>query len=127
MPGWQTEASAGKRVNDVAGFALFDLITALKDVKVRETVQLAVEGDDPADLMVNWLRELLYLWNGKEQLVKTIRIRSMAETAVSAAIGVESFAPERHRIRHEIKAVTYHQIRVEPTPKGYAATVIFDV
>jgi SHS2 domain-containing protein len=110
-----------------AGLALFDVICELKDEKVDETVQLAVDGDDLPDLMVNWLRELLYLWNGKEQLVKTIAIRSLTETAIGAAIGVEAFKPERHRILHEIKAVTYHRIQVEPTPNGYAATVIFDI
>jgi SHS2 domain-containing protein len=110
-----------------AGLALFDLITNLKDVQAQETVQLAVQGEDLADLMVNWLRELLYLWNGNERLVKTIRIRSVDETAVSADIGLETYQPGRHQIQHEIKAVTYHQIRVEPIPSGYAAAVIFDV
>lgn len=110
-----------------AGLAMFDVICEFKDEKVDETVQLSVDGDDLADLMVNWLRELLYLWNGKEQLVKTIAVRFLTETAIGAAIGVEAFMPEQHRIQHEIKAVTYHQIQVEPTPNGYAATVIFDI
>ena len=59
--------------------------------------------------MVNFLRELLYLWAGDEKLVKLIDIVKISDCAPSPPlVSTDSYAPERHEIFHEIKAVTYH-------------------
>ncbi len=110
-----------------AGLALFDLIVDPQTVAAKETIDLTVAGEDSADLMVNFLRELLYLWTGREKLVKMIDIREISETAISARITVGNYQPGHHEIAQEIKAVTYHQIKVTPTPTGWQAMVVFDV
>jgi SHS2 domain-containing protein len=110
-----------------AGLALFDLITRPDRLKPGEVIEVAVTGDDPADLMVNYLRELLYLWTGEEKLVDRIEIVHLSDNAVSARVSADCYQPERHEIRHEIKAVTYHQIEVSRTGDGWQAMVVFDV
>lgn len=110
-----------------AGLALFDLVAESDHLESRETAEMHVTGDDPADLMVNYLRELLYLWTGKERLVKLIHIVHISDTTVSAQVSTDHYQPERHEILHEIKAVTYHQIDVSRTTDGWQATVVFDV
>jgi SHS2 domain-containing protein len=110
-----------------AGLALFDLITKPERLKPREIIEVAVTGDDPADLMVNYLRELLYLWTGNEKLVKRIEIVHISNTAVSARVSTDHYQPDRHEILHEIKAVTYHQIDVSHATDDWEATVLFDV
>jgi SHS2 domain-containing protein len=77
--------------------------------------------------MVNYLRELLYLWTGKQKLVNMIDIVHISNTSVSARVSIERYQPERHEIIHEIKAVTYHQIDVSQTTDGWQAVVVFDV
>ena len=34
---------------------------------------------------------------------------------------------ERHQLEHEVKAITYHGLRVEQTPDGWLAEVIVDI
>ena len=34
---------------------------------------------------------------------------------------------QRHRPEHELKAITYHQLRVAQTATGWEASVIFDI
>jgi SHS2 domain-containing protein len=77
--------------------------------------------------MVNWLREVLYLWNGKERLVKSVQILSLSENKLSAKIYFDPFTPNRHIIKTEIKAVTYHQVYVKSGSLGWEAGVIFDI
>jgi SHS2 domain-containing protein len=77
--------------------------------------------------MVNWLRELLYLWSGKALLVASTQITQISDQQIEAIIRTEPFNPDRHRIRTEIKAVTYHQIRVDCRSTGWQARIIFDV
>jgi SHS2 domain-containing protein len=119
------QSSAGLFEN--AALALFDQIVDPAGVKGVQEENLTINGTDWPDLMVNWLRELLFFWNGKELLVKKAEILSITGTRLSARISYAPYDPGQHTIINEIKAVTYHQIRVEEGPYGWKATVIFDV
>ena len=110
-----------------AGMAMFDLISGLRKPEKGKSVAISVNGSDWADLMVNWLRELLYLWSGKEMLVQSIGIEIIKPFFLSANVFCGHFKPLVHDIRHDIKAVTYHQIEVSQTSKGWEAAIIFDV
>lgn len=110
-----------------AGLALFDLIAGMNYRHAPMTYRVSAKGEDWPDLMVAWLRELLYLWTGKELLVQSIDIDAVLPYAVSADVCCTRFDPNRHDIKHEIKAVTYHQIRVDQTTGGWESTIIFDV
>ncbi|MBW1842330.1 MAG: archease [Deltaproteobacteria bacterium] len=110
-----------------AAFALFDLITEMDAVKGLNEKTIHIKGDDWPDLMVNWLRELLYFWSGKEVLVKAADMLSLSENELSAKIFIDPYDPDRHVINAEIKAVTYHQIQVSSSSSGWEARVIFDV
>jgi SHS2 domain-containing protein len=110
-----------------AAWALFDLITEMDRLTGLEFCHIEVSGDDWSDLMVNWLREVLYLWNGKELLVTKARILSLSETELTATLEYDPFNPDCHVIKTEIKAVTYHQIQITGTPLGWEARIIFDI
>ena len=110
-----------------AAFALFDLITDLPTLDGGTCIKMRIRGEDRADLMVNWLRELLYLWNGRELLVKSVNIKTLSQNRLSASVFCDPYDPGRHTIIREIKAVTYHQVRVEPGVSGWEAGIIFDV
>lgn len=125
--GIAVSAADGRSLFENAAFALFDLLTDLDRVVGTETLNLTVAGQDWPDLMVNWLRELLYLWVGREFLVKAVRVHGLDEYRLSATLAVERFDPERHVIKTEIKAVTYHQLAVASGPDGWQAQIIFDI
>jgi SHS2 domain-containing protein len=107
---------------------------AMTDLMVKADIsgkgakrRLIVEGEDLADLMVRWLSEILYLFNGEHILVMAIELGSMGSTRLQSKLNVLSLNKGRHEILREIKAVTYHQIAVEKTPDGWEARVIFDI
>ena len=110
-----------------AAVALFDLLVDLSTVRAGITREIVVTGEDQADLLVNFLREALYLWNGEGFLIKTCSVREAAPQRLKALLRGECFDPVRHRIKQEIKAVTYHQASVCETEKGWIAKVVFDV
>ena len=119
--------SDSKELFSNAVYAMFDLITEIDSLKGPKYANVKVVGDDWADLMVNWLRENLFLWNGREMLVKTVFIRSLTQHSLFATVAYDPYDPDRHVIKTEIKAVTYHQIQVTRGVKGWEAKVIFDV
>jgi SHS2 domain-containing protein len=110
-----------------AALAIFDVITEMDVLTGRDSCNIMVSGEDWPDLMINWLREILYLWNGKERLVKSIKILSLSEKKISAKIYFDAYKPDRHTIKTDIKAVTYHQIQVKSGPSGWEARIIFDI
>jgi SHS2 domain-containing protein len=110
-----------------AGLALFDVMADISELKGSRALRIRIDGDDWPDLMVNWLRELLYLWSGEEKLVSAIEIDSLSKTEVLATVRYDDFLPEQHQIKNEIKAVTYHQIQAQPVGQGWEARIIFDV
>lgn len=113
-----------------ASQGMFDLIVHPQgdDTGTGEQKEvLRVTGNDGVDLFINWLRELLYIWTGRERLVRTVDIASLTATKISAAVTTYPFNPSQHTIRHELKAVTYHQARVDRCQDGWMAEVIFDV
>ena len=110
-----------------SGLAMFDVLTDISVLKGSKVQTVRVDGDGWSDLMVNWLRELLYLWAGEEKLVSSIEIVSLSETSLTAMVTYDNFLPEKHPIESEIKAVTYHQLQVSPVGDGWEAQIIFDV
>src|SRR5678815_4092542 len=60
-----------------SAFALFDVMTDIEKVDIKDRVPLEVEGADRDDLMVNWMRELLYLYQGSGYLLKEFHILSL--------------------------------------------------
>ena len=110
-----------------AGLALFDLITKSDVGTEEDNILMTISGEDDTDLLINWLRELLFLFNGKELLVNSIAILSLENLTLTARVGVISYEPDKVEIDREIKAVTYHQAGVKPSPKGYVAHIIFDL
>ncbi len=112
-----------------AATGLFASIVSVERARLRDRHQneIVVQGVDWEDLMVNWLRELLYLWNGKQQILSQLTIHSLSENNLNAVVTTDDFDPAGHSIDKEIKAVTYHQIQVKSDESGWRARVVFDV
>ena len=110
-----------------AARGMFEIMTDIDTLKGKTHQAVDIEGDDWPDLMVNWLRELLYLWTGGVMLVKCADIQSISEYKLSAKVTVDPYDPERHVIKEEIKAVTYHQIDVHKGSTSWKSKIIFDV
>jgi SHS2 domain-containing protein len=110
-----------------AARALSELIFAERPLTTSGELNIDVSGSDWPDLMINWLRELLYLWNGKSLIIGPARIRKIEPFTLEAAVKVDNTLCDPHDIVNEIKAVTYHAIEAARTTAGWQARIIFDI
>ncbi len=110
-----------------AAYALFDQRTDLKKVREKISQEISVQGADREDLLIRWLGELLFLADSRGYLFREFSIRRLDSTSLKAVARGEIFDPSRHRLKTEIKAVTYHQVGVKETHEGWEARVIFDI
>lgn len=110
--------------------ALSDLLVEGVDAQMAASTQartLVVDGADSPDLFVNFLREILYLFNGEGLVLTACRIARIDAGRLTADIRCCRYDARRHRVRTDIKAVTYHQAAVVRTAKGWQGRVVFDV
>lgn len=110
-----------------AAFGMFEIIARLENVKTKKLVKLNLKAPNIEELLVSWLRELLYQYNAKEILFKEFTIEQLSENQIEAKAQGERFDPQKHELKTEVKAVTYHELKVEQAKDGWQAEVIFDV
>jgi SHS2 domain-containing protein len=110
-----------------SGFALFDLITDLDTVQSRESLPIEAEGVDQDDLIVNWMRELLYVFQVSGYLLKEFRIQEIKDNHVRAEGRGEKYDPDTHEIRQELRSVLYEQCRMEKTGNQWKARLTFEI
>ncbi|MCK6560499.1 archease [candidate division KSB1 bacterium] len=111
----------------VAARALFDAITELETVRPAFTRAIHATAGDVEALLVAWLSELNFCCLHGLEVFSQFEIKRFSPTALSALAHGEKIDLQRHEIRTEIKAVTYHGLHVRETVAGWEAQVIFDV
>lgn len=110
-----------------AAYALFDLLTKLSEVKEEISYPMEIEAADREDLLVRFLSELLYLFASKNYLCKRVSFLTCKEKSLKAETWGEHFDPQRHEIKTEIKAITYHQLEIKKSKGILKARLVFDV
>ncbi|HUY91920.1 MAG TPA: archease [Pirellulales bacterium] len=110
-----------------AGRGLTSIIVAnLDDVRPVREMSFAVPGTQLDELLFDWLDELLYAFETQRLLFAEFDV-SVDDAGLKAAARGETADETRHRLEHEVKAITYHGLKVERTPEGYLAEVIVDI
>ena len=93
----------------------------------RERYPLHVESADRESLLVDWLNEVLYWFDGKRIAFREFRVTGFQDTAIEATAIGEPRTAERHRSRLIVKAVTYHQLKIEQRDGLWTAEVYLDI
>jgi SHS2 domain-containing protein len=110
-----------------AARALFSAIVEdLDTVEPKERVDIELTDDDRAYLLFDWLKELLYRFD-TEHLVFGRFEAHLANGNFKGSAWGEPLDRARHQLSHEVKAITYHGLRVEQTAEGWLAEVIVDI
>jgi SHS2 domain-containing protein len=82
----------------------------------------------PLDLLLfDWLRELLYRFDQRHEVLGNFLIEVAVDGGLTARFDSVPLDPQRHVLDHEVKAITYHELAVRPTPQGWEALVILDI
>ncbi|MGA2030899.1 MAG: archease [Thermoguttaceae bacterium] len=110
-----------------AGRGLFSLIVANpEEVSAIEELPVALEGAESDALLHDWLAELLYLSQVRRLLFSQFDVHVRSDR-LEAKIRGQRIDPHRHRLDLEVKAITWHGLKVERTADGWLAEVIVDI
>jgi SHS2 domain-containing protein len=110
-----------------AGCALFaTIVEGFDRIRPVESRAFELRADRHDELLHDWLAELLYTFHVDHLLFARFEVR-VASGRLRATAWGEPLDDARHRLDAEIKAVTYHGLKVEPDGQGWLAEVIVDI
>lgn len=109
-----------------AALGLAALLAEYREVEPHREEDLLLEAETIDDLLVDWLRELLYLHETTGFVFLHAAGLELTGTAVKARVLGREMDPEEVP-PSVIKAVTYHDVSVERTDRGYVTRVVFDI
>lgn len=112
-----------------AAEALTAQLTDPRRIKPAEERKIELEEKSPEELLRSWMTELLYLYTSEGWLCAKAAFESLTENSLAAVIRGEKADEARHEITGEVKAVTWHRLKIERLePEGILrATVVLDV
>lgn len=120
-----SQTLAGLFVDAARG--LFSIIAPNLDEVQRvhtKSYQLAADAND--FLLFDWLNELLFTFESEKLLLSQFDV-VIDEAGLRATAHGEPMDLGRHEMAHEVKAITYHGLRVEQDESGWIAEVIVDI
>jgi len=115
-----------KEVFENAAFGMFSLMVDPDTVEEKISYELKVEDEDREGLLTEWLNELIYVSEVHEAVFKRFKITHLSERSLIAKVYGEEIDLSRHQIKTQIKACTYHELKIEKN-EIWSARVILDV
>ena len=116
-----------------AARGMFAWMVDLDSIVEQEERPIEATGRDVEALLVDFLNELLFLFETRGCLFKRFEVRELGPSASDAgthrllAMGFgEHLDPRRHQLRGSIKSATYHMLQVQEGPAEYRVQVILD-
>lgn len=110
-----------------AGEALYAVIGKLVPCKGGITITFDLTGGDLADLLRDYLAELLILFECEGQMATAVEATVYEENRLRATIVASPVDEERSLFHREVKAITYHELTVRRVADGVEATLIVDI
>lgn len=109
------------------GKALFSVLIANPDaIRAVESREFELAGEELDFLFFDWLNELLYAFAAERWLFREFSV-DLADGQLRATCWGERIDRTRHHLEHEVKAITYHGLRVERVDEVWLAEVIIDI
>lgn len=123
----------GKTIEEAfqnAAVAMFNVMIDTSNISDEVNERIKLTSEDLEGLLVDWLSELLYLFEVEQVVFKTFKIDYIKKHdenySISATAAGEPLNMTKHKFGTEVKAVTYNELIVEKTTKGWFVQVVVD-
>ena len=125
--GFRARGRGREELFENAALAPFSPTCDLQTVKEKESRVVEVSAADSEALLFSWLAELLAVSEGERIVFRRAAVSAAGAGRVLATVYGETVDRQRHRSGTHIKAVTFHQLRIEESAEGWCAQVFLDL
>jgi SHS2 domain-containing protein len=126
---FEAEADSWPELLRAVTEALTAVMVKTAGLRPNRKHRLVVEGDSVESLFYNWLSELIYLKDTEGFLVQSVA-PSVHPGEIWRAEGVlhcDLIDRDRHELRQDVKAVTYHRFQITEHQGRYTAKIVLDI
>ena len=117
-----------QRLFESCAAATFSAMTDPAKVNSILEHNIAVWADSLEELLVDFLSELIYLKDTEKIFfTETVIDLNIDDISLKAVARGEKIDYGKHEIRADVKAVTYHDLKIAKNDKGYRVRVILDL
>jgi SHS2 domain-containing protein len=122
--------ASGRSLKEVFEYAALGLVSVIADPATIDPLErrfITLKGSDHENLLVKWLSEILYLYDGQQFLTSDVDITRLTPQELEAAVTGESVDDQKHTLRTDVKAITYHQLKVDDRKDACLVRVFVDI
>lgn len=130
--GYRAYGKSIEKAFENAATAMFEVITDTSNVRCLVEKKITLEAEDKYAILYDWLSELLFLHDSEYLVFSKFDVKIHVKTTDSqkkycleSSVFGEEVDPSRHEIRSEVKAVTFHMMKIY-YDKSYIVQVILD-
>jgi SHS2 domain-containing protein len=123
-----------KNLFEIAAEGMISLLIDPETVERKEKKTFQIEGDDLVELLLIWLREILFQMEKRGMVFVDFEVKgeifshnSKENYKVRADLWGEKRDIKRHDICTEIKAITRHGLSLKKEGFRWEANILFDV
>jgi SHS2 domain-containing protein len=116
-----------KEAFEQSAIALLSIILDTSNIEAAKIKLVEIHASDYEQLLVNWLTEILYLYDGDHYVAEKFEINTLTKEYLNATIGGEKFNNAKHPTKMDVKAITYHQILIQENEEGGLVRVFIDI
>lgn len=123
------QASAGtlEELFAICAAATFDAMTDVRKIQLIDEVEFEENADNLEDLLYAFLAELIYIKDAEKLFFGKFDIEINEGFNLKCKAYGEHINNDKHELKTDVKAVTYHHLKVEKMGSGYSAHVILDL
>ncbi|MBL7068874.1 MAG: archease [Candidatus Omnitrophica bacterium] len=110
-----------------AASGMFEIIADLDGLKPSTSIKVKLEAQNDEELLVAWLDELIYNFYTKKIIFSEFKISSLSAAKIEAEAIGKHIGDKKSRLKTEIKAATYHDLKIEKESGNYQVQIIFDI
>lgn len=110
-----------------AAYGLFDSLIDLKKFSITSKEKIKISAENCEELLINFLRELLFKYIFEKKIIMKAEIMDLKNNFLEVLIHCANFEDKADFLKHDIKAVTYHNVSIQKKNNLYQTEIIFDV
>ncbi len=122
----------GKTIEEVfenCALATAGIMIDFKTLKTKITKKIIIVAENEEKLLFNFLDQIIFLKDSEQLLFKKFKVKitnAKQFRLESDCIG-DKINQETQKLGNDLKAVTYHNFKLEQTKQGWSARIVLDI
>jgi SHS2 domain-containing protein len=110
-----------------AAHGFMSVVAGTSKIESHQNRLITLQATDCENLMVRWLTEILYLYDAEKFLTADVKFETLTDTLLKANLLGEPYDVSKHELKLDVKAITYHQLKIEDHEGDWIARVFVDI